>query len=256
MRRPQTKGKIERPFFYLEQQFIKDRRFRDFAHFSEALAAFERDDLDVRVHSTTKEAPLERFATEQPALTPLPAAFVPTTALTRKVSRDCLVSYRGSRYSVFACYAGSLVWALPAQGARLRLFNQRHELIVEHELSQTPGARPPCGRRRALPKHYAGIRQQTPQTMAALSDQFRARFPDQEPALADLIAPARRRMRSSRCGHCWRWPTSTTRPPCGERWRWRRNTTPTPRPSCAASSSGTARPRRRRSRRLGPPPGR
>lgn len=145
VRRPQTKGKIERPFFYLEQQFIKDRRFRDFGHFLEALDAFERDDLDVRVHSTTQEPPLERFAAERPALTPLPATpFVPTTAVTRRVSLDCLVAYRGGRYSVFACYAGTLVWVLPAQGVRLRLLNQRHELIVEHELSPTPGAMSPC----------------------------------------------------------------------------------------------------------------
>jgi len=183
VRRPQTKGKIERPFFYLEQQFIKDRRFRDFAHFQEALGAFERDDLDVRVHSTTKEPPLERFAAEQPALTALPAQrFVPTTAVTRKVSLDCLVSYRGSRYSVFARYAGRSVWLLPSQGGRLRLLDERHELIVEHALSRTPGVIV------ALPEHYAGIRQQTPHTMAGLSDAFRTRFPDQETALADLIA--------------------------------------------------------------------
>jgi len=149
----------------------------------EALAAFERDDLDVRVHTTTKEAPLERFAREQPALTPLPSvAFVPTTALTRKVSADCLVSYRGSRYSAPWRYAGALLWALPSQGARLRLLDERHAVIAEHALSQTPGAVV------VVPEHYAGIRQQTPHTMAALSQAFRARFPDQEPVLADLIA--------------------------------------------------------------------
>lgn len=187
VRRPQTKGKhpegTRRPFFSLEQQFIKGQHFRDFAHFQEALANFERDDLDVRVHSTTKAPPLERFAAEQPALTALPAQrFVPTTAVTRKVSADCLVSYRGSRYSVFARYAGRSVWLLPSQGVRLRLLDERHELIVEHELSRTPGVIV------ALPEHYAGLRQQTPHTMAGLSDAFRTRFPDQETALADLIA--------------------------------------------------------------------
>ena len=183
VRRPQTKGKIERPFFYLEQQFIKDRRFRDFGHFQEALAAFERDDLDVRVHSTTKEPPLERFRAEQPALTALPAQrSVPTTALTRKVSLDCLVSYRGSRYSVPWRYAGTLVWLLPSQGVRLRLLDERHAVIVEHDLSQTPGAIV------TIAEHYAGIRQATPRTMAVLSQEFRSRFPEQEALLADLIA--------------------------------------------------------------------
>jgi transposase len=187
VRRPQTKGKhpegTRRPFFYLEQQFIKDRQFRDFAHFLEALAAFEQNDLDVRIHTTTKEAPLERFAKEQPALTPLPAtAFVPTTALTRKVSADCLVSYRGSRYSAPWAYAGALVWVLPSQGVRVRLLDERHTLIAEHDLSQTPGAII------AVPEHYAGLRQQPPRTLAVLSQTFRTRFPDQGAVLADLLA--------------------------------------------------------------------
>src|SRR5207302_7363698 len=59
--RARTKGKIERPFFYLEEQFLKGRRFASFAHFLQELAAFERDDLDVRVHRTTQERPLDRF---------------------------------------------------------------------------------------------------------------------------------------------------------------------------------------------------
>jgi hypothetical protein len=107
---------------------------------------------------------------------------VPTTALTRKVSLDCLVSYRGSRYSVPWRYAGTLVWLLPSQGVRLRLLNERHEVIVEHDLSQTPGAIV------TIAEHYAGIRQATPRTMAVLSQEFRSRFPDQEALLADLIA--------------------------------------------------------------------
>jgi hypothetical protein len=32
VRRAQTKGKVERPFFFLEQHFIKGRAFRDFDH--------------------------------------------------------------------------------------------------------------------------------------------------------------------------------------------------------------------------------
>jgi len=183
VRRPQTKGKIECPFFYLEQQFIKGRRFRDFADFLEALGNFEEDDLNVRVHGTTKEPPLKRFAMEHPVLTPLPAQrVVLTTAVTRKVSRDGLVSYRGSQYSVPACYVGRRVWLLPSQGVRLRLVDERHTLIVEHELSLRSGGIV------ARPEHVAGLRQQTPRTMAALSQAFLTRFPDQQALLADLIA--------------------------------------------------------------------
>jgi Mu transposase-like protein len=111
--RPGTKGKVERPFFYLEQQFIKGTRFASLSHFLEELAAFERDDLDVRVHTTTREPPIHRFERELPHLTPLPEQrFVGTLAMSRKVSWDCLVSYQSNRYSVPATYAGKMVWPI------------------------------------------------------------------------------------------------------------------------------------------------
>jgi transposase len=44
--RAQTKGKIERPFFYLEQQFIKGGSFASFLDFHYQLGRFEAEDLD------------------------------------------------------------------------------------------------------------------------------------------------------------------------------------------------------------------
>jgi hypothetical protein len=68
--RARTKGKVERPFFYLEQQFIKGTQFASVSHFLEELAGFERVDLDLHVHSTTQERPIDRFTRELPHLTP------------------------------------------------------------------------------------------------------------------------------------------------------------------------------------------
>src|SRR5689334_9569943 len=88
------------------EQFIKGMRFAS-SHFLEELATFEHDDLDLRIHTTTQERPIDRFQREQPHLTPLPEQrFVGTLALSRKVSWDCLVSYQGNRYAVPATYAG------------------------------------------------------------------------------------------------------------------------------------------------------
>jgi hypothetical protein len=41
------KGKIERPFFYLEEQFLKGRSFASLLDLHYQLARFEEDDLDV-----------------------------------------------------------------------------------------------------------------------------------------------------------------------------------------------------------------
>jgi transposase len=172
VRRPQTKGKVERPFFYLEQQFIKGNTWTSFAHFQEELARFEREDLDVTVHHTTLERPIDRFAKEQPLLTPLPEnRFVGTLALSRKVSWDCLVSYEGSRYSVPAGYASKMVWVLPSHGSRIQVVNSKRETIAEHDLSRVKGATV------IIREHYASLRRGTPRTYVVLSQQFMARFP-------------------------------------------------------------------------------
>jgi hypothetical protein len=143
--RPRTKGKVERPFFYLEQQFIKGTRFASLSHFLEELAAFERDDLDVRVHTTTQERPIDRFERELPHLTPLPEQrFVGTLAMSRKVSWDCLVSYQGNRYSVPATYAGKMVWLLPSRGSQLVVLDAKRDVLAEHRVAgwRWPTSRP------------------------------------------------------------------------------------------------------------------
>ncbi len=181
--RAQTKGKVERPFFYLEEHFIKGRAFTSFAHFLQELAAFERDDLEERVHSTTQERPRDRFLAEAPQLTPLPAQrFLGTLAVVRKVSWDCLVSYRGSRYSVPAPYAGKLVWLLPSRGTHLLVLDARRELLAEHALSATKGALIMCD------DHYAPLRRGPAKTYVVLAERFLAAFPHHAAFLTGLVA--------------------------------------------------------------------
>jgi len=61
------------------------------------------------VHATTREVPLERFARE--GLTPLGSHPDYDTSYVshRRVAKDCLLSYRGNRYSVPHAYAGRSV---------------------------------------------------------------------------------------------------------------------------------------------------
>jgi len=181
--RARTKGKVERPFFYLEEQFIKGRRFSSFEDFLQELAVFEHDDLDQRVHSTTQERPLDRFEVERPTLTPLPEQrFVGSLALSRKVSWDCLVSYRGCRYSVPATQAGKLVWLLPSRGTHLLILDARRTVLAEHRLSATKGAIT------MLEEHYAPLRRTTAKTYVVLAEQFLTRFPQHAAFLEGVVA--------------------------------------------------------------------
>jgi len=183
VRRAQTKGKVERPFFFLEQHFIKGRTFRDFDHLQRELALFQAEELDQAIHATTQQSPLARFEEERAYLTPLPARrFISSREEFRKVSWDCLVSFGASRYSVPHPYAGKQVWVRASQGVRLAVYDQRGRCIAEHALSEKKGLTV------LVPEHYAGLRKQTPLTKVVLADAFLARFPDQQPFLDGLLA--------------------------------------------------------------------
>ena len=181
--RTQTKGKVERPFFYLENHFIKGGVFLSFNHFLEQLHRFERDELDTMVHGTTRERPIDRFETERGYLTPLPPArFVYTRETFRKVSWDSLISFSGSRYSVPYQYAGKSVWVRVSQGIRLQIYSQKGELIASHPFN------PRKGSTTILKEHYEGLRKRPPRTKAIVEQAFKELFPENDLFLEKLLA--------------------------------------------------------------------
>jgi hypothetical protein len=176
---PRGKGKVENPFRYLENHYIKGGQWRDFAHFCEGLARFEAEELDLLVHGTTQEKPLERFQREVPYLVTLPAnRFVGSHEELRKVSWDCLVPFRGNKYGVPAAYAGKRVWVRAVRGHTLQVHNQKGDLITSHVLRRGKGAIV------MLEGQYAGLRQ--PRTRSVLRQAFLERFPDYQLFLEKL----------------------------------------------------------------------
>ncbi len=176
-------GKIERPFCYIEEHFIKGGIFADRADLNRQLARFQAEELDAHPHSTPREPPLARFAAEQPQLLPLPSArFVASLEAARKASRDCLVSYGGSRYSVPHRYAEAQVWVRAVLGARLEIYAQGGDCVATHALAATKGGLV------VDPEHYAGLPQRSPATKASGAAAFLARFPDQQPFLDGVLA--------------------------------------------------------------------
>jgi len=159
VRRPQTKGKSERPFFSIEEHFIKGGRFADLGDLNRQRAQFQAEDLDLRVHRTTQDRPLDRFVAEQPPLLPLPPArFLGGLDAARQVSLDCLVRYGGSRYSVPHQYAATPVWVRTALGTRLEIDAQDGACLATHPLAAKKGELV------IQQEHYDGLRQRTPLT--------------------------------------------------------------------------------------------
>jgi transposase len=99
--RAKTKGKVERPFSYIRQDFFLARRFCNLDDLNAQLREWLDRVANVRLHGTTQRIVVEDFAAEQPELQPLPAfPFDALLRLERRVSHDGLVSIGGNYYSV------------------------------------------------------------------------------------------------------------------------------------------------------------
>jgi transposase len=99
--RAKTKGKVERPFSYIRQDFFLARTFRNLDDLNAQLDDWLATVANVRVHGTTQRVVAEAFTDEQPELQTLPATpFDALLKLERRVSHDGLVSIGGNYYSV------------------------------------------------------------------------------------------------------------------------------------------------------------
>ncbi len=168
---PKSKGKVENPFRYLEQHFLKGRSFRDYADFSNRLDDFNRQ-VNARVHTTTRLAPQQMLAEEKKLLGHLPdGRFVGLHETFRKVNWDCLVSFEGCKYSVPYVFAGKSVWVRTSQGRKLLIFSQSGKKIAQHNICREKGSII------IDPKHYEGLRKRGLRTKDMVVLKFQELFP-------------------------------------------------------------------------------
>jgi hypothetical protein len=99
--RAKTKGKVERPFRYVREDFFLARGFRNLEDLNAQFAQWLDQVANRRLHGTTGRVVVEHFAEERPSLKPLPAG--PLNAvlrLERRISHEGMVSVGGNLYSV------------------------------------------------------------------------------------------------------------------------------------------------------------
>lgn len=107
--RAQTKGKVESGVKYVKRNALAGRRFASWEALNAWLQEWAVTVADQRVHGTTHERPIERFARE--TLTPLgqrPPYHYERVRL-RRVPADALVAIAAARYSVPVEYVGTTV---------------------------------------------------------------------------------------------------------------------------------------------------
>jgi transposase len=150
--RPQTKGKIERPFDYLERNLLNARTFLSLDHLNETTAWWLANVADTRTHRETKQRPIDRYQKEQPYLLPLPTQQYDTSQVVyRTVNTEGYVSYRGNLYSVPWQRIGEF---LPVRitEKELIIYGADIEEIARHELLGPDAA----GEKRTNSKHLIG----------------------------------------------------------------------------------------------------
>jgi hypothetical protein len=95
------KGKVERPFRYVREDFFLARTFRNMEDLNTQLRRWIDTVANPRVHATIRRVVNEVFAEEKPHLRSLPLApFRAVLRLERRISRDGMVSVGGNFYSV------------------------------------------------------------------------------------------------------------------------------------------------------------
>ena len=150
--RARSKGKDERGVGYVKKNAVAGRSFENWSSLEAHLAHWMREVADQRIHGTTGERPIERFArAEAGALRPISgvAPFAVSRELLRKVQADCVIEVDGNAYSV--------PWRLI--GETVRVVVSGDQLRVSHA-GRHVAIHPRCaGRfeRRVDPLHFEGV---------------------------------------------------------------------------------------------------
>jgi transposase len=134
VRRPQTKGKVERPFFYVETSLFNGRSFASLDHLNQTTAWWLAQVADVRELRALGKTPVQLHQEEIPHLVPLPAhAYDVAPVVYRTVNVEGLVTYCQNGYSVPWRYIGSV---LPVRltERELIVYSPQLEEITRHAL--------------------------------------------------------------------------------------------------------------------------
>ena len=146
--RPETKGKIETKFKYIESNLLGGREFEDLEDLRRVAAWWLKEKSDLHVHRTTGKPPLELF--EEEHLQPLPAHPYDTAEVALRVcDAEGFVAFETNRYSAPSDYIADIL-TIKATEHEILIYSPEIDLIARHE-------RLPAGQGRKVenPDHFA-----------------------------------------------------------------------------------------------------
>jgi len=150
VRRPQTKGKVERKFYYVETSLLNGRTFESLEHLNEVTAWWLANVADVRILRDFKETPALRHAREQAELLPLPACDYDTAlVLYRHVNVEGFITHRLNHYSVPWSYIGQVLPVRVSEDEVI-VYSSSLDEVARHRLAPTTVS----GLRQTLKSHH------------------------------------------------------------------------------------------------------
>ena len=142
--RPRTKGKVERPFYYVQEQLLRGLEVDNLNDFAVKLKNFQ-DEYNQRPHSKLGRSPEQMFQEEKESLLKIPSIEPALLQCKepRKVSNDGYISYNGNLYPVPMRYCTKTVWIEIIYGRRMKIYDETGTLLDELDLYLQKQARRP-----------------------------------------------------------------------------------------------------------------
>jgi len=137
VRRPRTKGKVERMVHYVKDAFLNGCTFRDLADLNAQGQHWLANIANCRVHATTRQRPVDLWKQEQLSTLDSAARYAVCEFVSRKAGFDGFVRFQRSRYSLPPEYAGKTV--LIGQREQHIVIRSRDLILAEHRPAQKDG---------------------------------------------------------------------------------------------------------------------
>jgi len=179
--RPQTKGKVEAPFKYVEGNLLCGREFADLEELRAMARWWLAEKSDRHIHDTTGRAPLELFLEEeQTALQPLPACAYDSAEVALCLCHaHGFVLFETNWYSVPTGHIADIL-SVKATEKEVLIYSPELELLARHE-------RRPAGSGQKVedPRHHQSKRDRY--GLEPVRETFLALGPSAEEFLKNLV---------------------------------------------------------------------
>ena len=168
---PRKKGKIESPFHYIEEHFVKGNTFATMEELNRRGKAFVDEWCD-KVHGTTKRIPNQHYLLEEKAaLLPLPKTRYRIKKLQKRIiSPDSYINVGGSKYSVPVQYVDKTLQFRITYGFRIEIYDMKEKRVLTLEASDQKHAV------QTNPAHYESITVPVSTSIPQIRRDFTSRF--------------------------------------------------------------------------------